>query len=705
MPIDRSHLHRIAAVVEAGDLCFTELVARADLNPLTAFRGATLRGDLSHQDLAGFDFTNGTFARTCDLTGADLSYTRGVTPEMLSETQRRSLAREPRAWFWVSHRAPQWADDWGRDRFGPWVTLRVPGTDVTQRMRWCPPGTFMMGSPDSDTDATPDEHPQHPVSFAQGFWMFDTAVTEALWTAVMRTEPRTPLGLRFPVTDIDWQEARQFTDRMNEMLPGLELSLPPESAWEYACRAGTTTRYSFGNRVTRKQVCFSSRQPVPTASLPANPWGLHEMHGNVWEWCLDHYHDGYADAPDDGSAWLDATAAGAALRVVRGGSWIDAAALARSACRGGLDPAHRDGNLGFRCVRVRSASGVAGAAAPANPPSPAEAERAGPDGGAGAAAARRGTAPEPAPAWAVEAGTDAFGRYAVIQIPGTQVTQLLRWIEPGTFVIGSPPEEPGRFDDEGPQTEVSFSDGFWMFDAPVTQALWQAVMTTNPSAFRSPTRPVESVSHADAQTFIRRLNDLIPGLRLSLPSEAEWEYACRAGTAAATYRGDLGEDETTIARVLDAIAWYVGNSYDGFELDNGSDVSDRIGQPGGSALAGTRPVRLKAPNDWGLYDMLGNVWEWCADEWHRGYEGLPRDGTARLGTGAAYRVVRGGSWISVAANARSASRNGYDPANRFGDLGFRCVRVRSDSEAARRADGASEASGARPRRRRARREA
>jgi len=704
MSLDRSHLHRIARIVEAGDLTFTELVALADLNPSTAFRGATLRGDLSHQDLAGFDFTGGTFAETCDLTGADLFHTLGVTPDMLSETQRRLLARPPRVWFWALHRVPPWAEDWGRDAMGAWVAFRVPGTDgtaVTQRMRWCPPEAFIRGSPDSDRDAESDERPQRRVSFADGFWMFETAVTEALWTAVTRSKPRRPRGDRYPVTEVDWNEVQDFIRRLNEMLPGLDLSLPSEAAWEYACRAGTTTRYSFGDRITKRQVNFESRQPVPVASLPANRWGLYEMHGNVWEWCPDHYHDNYNNAPDDGSAWVDADARGAAPRVVRGGSWLDDAADARAASRYWRAPAFRYVNLGFRCVRVRSTSEAAGAAVPAHPPSPAEAERAGPGGGAGAGVSRRGTLPE----WAADAGTDSFGRYALIRIPDTQITQRLRWIEPGLFTIGSPPGEVGRFDREGPQREVTFADGFWMFDTPVTQALWQAVMGRNPSQFQSPERPVESVSYNDARAFIRKLNDLIRGLRLSLPSEAEWEYACRAGTTEATWRGNLEQGETTIAPVLDDIAWYVGNSHDGFELADGLDVADQIGKPKGNAPAGTRPVALKAPNDWGLYDMLGNVWEWCADDWHDSYERLPLDGTARLDTGAARRVVRGGSWFFDAAAVRAAARGRRAPSRRNDDLGFRCARVWSESEAARRADGASEASGARPRRRPARRKA
>lgn len=617
----------------------------------------------------------------------DLSLTDAIAP-------RAPSGGDP---FWSDGQRPAWVDGQGCDKFGPWVTFRVPGTQLTQRMRWCPKGDFMRGSPDSDKDADTDERPQRRVSFAQGFWMFDTTITEALWLAVMGTAPRRPLGDRFPVTEVNWFETQDFVRRLNDRLPGLDLSLPSEAAWEYACRAGTTTLYSFGDRITRTQVNFDGREPVPVASLPANPWGLYEMHGNVWEWCLDHRHRDYNGAPDDGSAWVDDGARGAAHRVIRGGSGNVGARGVRAACRGGGGPASCAGYLGFRCVRVRSEIEAAGAAAPAPLPNPVNAGRAGP--GVGATAFRRRTVPE----WAVDAGDDKFGRYAILQVPGTQVTQRLRWIKPDRFFIGSPPSEIGRSKNESPQTAVTFADGFWLFDTPVTQELWQAVIGDNPSQFRSPTRPVETVNHEDARSFIARLNALTPGLRLSLPSEAEWEFACRAGTAMATWRGNLGEDETRFAPILDDIAWYIGNSHDGFELDNGFDVGATFGKPRASLWAGTRPVALKSPNDWGLYDMLGNVWEWCSDNWHDNHDGVPTDGTARPADSDAFRVVRGGSWINDAADARAAYRNGRDPAGLYGNLGFRCARVQSESEAARRAGGASEASGAKPRRRTSRR--
>ncbi len=172
------------------------------------------------------------------------------------------------------------------------------------------------------------------------------------------------------------------------------------------------------------------------------------------------------------------------------------------------------------------------------------------------------------PDWASGWGHDQVGVF--VEFTLGDVTQRLRWIPPGQFVMGSPEKEPGRRSAEGPQREVTIGKGFWLFDTAVTQALWQAVMSENPSRFQSSERPVESVSWDQAQGFLGQINQLVPGLDLALPSEAQWEYACRAGTDAATYAGAMEILGDNNAPVLDAIAWYGGNSGVEFDLTEGA---------------------------------------------------------------------------------------------------------------------------------------
>ena len=165
MALTEEHLKQMTRVAHSPDAGFVELVGIAGLDPATAFVRGTLRGDLSGQDLAGFDFSGATFAPTCDVTGADFSHALGMEPGMLAHAKGADTVVLPRAWFWANRKPPSWAEDWGRDTYGAWAAFRVPGTDVVQRMRWCPAGSFMMGAPDDDKEAFDNERPQHRVTF------------------------------------------------------------------------------------------------------------------------------------------------------------------------------------------------------------------------------------------------------------------------------------------------------------------------------------------------------------------------------------------------------------------------------------------------------------------------------------------------------------------------------------------------------------
>ena len=214
-------------------------------------------------------------------------------------------------------------------------------------------------------------------------------------------------------------------------------------------------------------------------------------------------------------------------------------------------------------------------------------------------------------------------------------------IAPGELVMGSPANEVGRQDDEV-QHRAAIAKAFYLGATEVTQAQWLKVMGSNPSTFVDPAAPVEQVTWHEVQTFLARLNARGAG-RFRLPTEAEWEYACRAGT---TTPYAFGERLSTSQA-----------NYDGrYPLP---------GQPAGVFRASTMPVRSFPPNAWGLYDMHGNVWEWCATE----YCPYPAQRCA-----SRFKVIRGGSWYFGADSARSALRYTHEPHLRGFSIGFRVVR-------------------------------
>jgi formylglycine-generating enzyme required for sulfatase activity len=200
---------------------------------------------------------------------------------------------------------------------------------------------------------------------------------------------------------------------------------------------------------------------------------------------------------------------------------------------------------------------------------------------------------------------------------------------------------------EKPFRSVKIGKPFYLLTAPVTQGQWRQVMGDNPSSFKEcgDDCPVEMVSWEDAQRFITRLNQMEGSAGYRLPSEAEWEYAARAGSESEFF---FGND----AARLGEFAWFSSNS-------------------------GNRPhpIALKKANPWGLYDMTGNVWEWMEDDWHAGYDDAPADGSARVEMKRSpARVVRGGGWGVAARYCRSSARYYGSPASRTSHVGFRLVR-------------------------------
>jgi formylglycine-generating enzyme required for sulfatase activity len=255
-----------------------------------------------------------------------------------------------------------------------------------------------MGSPETEPERRDSEGPQHLVQL-QGFFMSQTPITQAQWREVAgsRERPGEQWGRelktdpsRFqsnegqgekkvrllegesntdnrPVEQVSWLDAMEFCHRLSKRT-GRTYTLPSEAQWEYACRAGTTTPFHFGDTISPELGNYDGNyayvdgpkgidreQPVPVGMFTANAWGLHDMHGNVWEWCLDEWHEGYEGAPTDGWAWVDGTDGDKSketkkTRLLRGGSWDNNPRFCRSACRHLARPVDADGNVGFRVV-------------------------------------------------------------------------------------------------------------------------------------------------------------------------------------------------------------------------------------------------------------------------------------------------------------------------------------------------------------------
>ncbi len=259
----------------------------------------------------------------------------------------------------------RWPSPFGEDAFGLYVDLSIKS--VTQRFRWIEPGSFWMGSPNDEperewygSEAGQGTETLHHVTLTQGFWLADTTVSQAFWLAVMGDNPsQFNDNLQNPVEKVSWHDAQRFIDRLNSLLPCLKAQLPTEAQWEYACRAGASTPFSFGANITPEQVNYNGNCPyadgreglyreqtVPVRSLPANPWGLYEMHGNIWEWCADDWQQQLsAESVIDP---LYTSSYPGAYRVVRGGSWYNYGRSVRSADRYRGTPDDRDDNLGFR---------------------------------------------------------------------------------------------------------------------------------------------------------------------------------------------------------------------------------------------------------------------------------------------------------------------------------------------------------------------
>jgi formylglycine-generating enzyme required for sulfatase activity/predicted Ser/Thr protein kinase len=506
------------------------------------------------------------------------------------------------------------------------------GKGVKLDLLLIPAGKFMMGSPLSEKGRRDNEN-QHEVTITKPFYMGKYEVTQEQWEAVMANNPSKIKGAKLPVTNVTWLNCQKFIKKLNEMNTGV-YRLPTEAEWEYACRAGTTTVYSFGERITKDDANWGvAKMPnsiKEVGNYKANAFGLFDMHGNVWEWCEDFKSDYLAGAVIDPKGPATGT-----NRVLRGGSFAnyEGALNVRSSYR--LDyftPSYQDKDFGFRLAMNADIKTVSPPIAPKPDPTLIEPAKDGvlvvPFNEAKAKEVQKSVAKSLKKE--VEENAD-LGK-------GIKLEMVL--IPAGKFMIGSPASEKGRSANET-QHEVTLTKPFYMGKYEITQEQWEGVMGNNPSSKTKGAKlPVTDVSWNDCQEFIKKLNEKTKG-GYRLPTEAEWEYACRAGTTTA--------------------------------YSFGGEITPKDENYGGSKLGATVVVGGYKPNAFGLYDMHGNVWEWCED-WMADYPAGAVTDPKGPATGERH-VLRGGSFRGLESVARSSHRSNGSPTDRSNAGGFRLART------------------------------
>jgi formylglycine-generating enzyme required for sulfatase activity len=335
----------------------------------------------------------------------------------------------------------------------------------------------------------------------------------------------------------------------------------------------------------------------------------------VSEWTYDWFKAAY---PTDNPSVDPSGPPSGLYRVIRSSCWAHFESNLRSARRLINKPNARSSHLGFRLALVKVETGLFGSKE------------------------KKAHLPN-----SVNSEAGIFG--PTHKVESADNLEMI-WVKPGTFMMGSPPNEKGRHKDET-QHRVTLTKGFYLGRYEVTQAQWNRVMGSNPSKFKGAGRPVEQVSWNGVRSFCRKLSEmerqagrLPPGMAYQLPTEAQWEYACRAGTTTAfSWGNDIDKSK--------------GNYNWHRDYNTGNDFKQ------------TRNVGQYAANPWGFHDMQGNVWEWCAD-WYGNYPGgavLDPVGPKR----GSNRVRRGGAWGYGWPALRSAERHYYSPSTRGNDFGFR----------------------------------
>ena len=514
--------------------------------------------------------------------------------------------------------------------------------------------------------------------------------------------------------------------------------LPTEAQWEYACRAGTTSpcnngggseddlkklgRFRFNQKARGHNESdadlarhepdgkggYSERHTIVGLYMP-NAWGLYDMHGNVWERCLDWRSDNLSSGVTDPLG-----ASSGSSRIHRGGSWSNPANNCTSSTRYCYPPSGVNGSIGFRIVvgpdllkergitlPVPDNGSPAARTLPASPPPPATqtaptARGSGTIGTTGVPPVGVGASGTPRPTAVRESDTPAASGkntnalYCVVDLTAGPYAEkypvsylnaepkggwtdeyktdklVLRRIEPGSFKMD------GKYD-------VMLTKAFYIGVFEVTQRQYELVTGNNPSASKGDMRPVEKVSYdmirgkdagakwpvssaVDLYSFMGRLRARTGIDGFDLPTDAQWEYACRAGTASKYNNGGDSEDD------LKKLGRFVLNQNDRGGKESDADLARHDPDGKGGCSYRHTTVGSYQPNAWGIYDMHGNVWEWCLD-WHGNLSGGVKDYVGP--SSGANRVLRGGSWRNIADRCTSSFRFNFNPSIMIFDFGFR----------------------------------
>lgn len=567
---------------------------------------------------------------------------------------------------------PEKPKDTPSDKFGPGYEFR--DCDNCPKMVVVPAGSFMMGSAGNSGDK--DERPQHKVSFAKPFAAGKFEITFKEWNRCVAdggcNEPATnsrEIGSR-PVVHVTWNDAQDYVKWLAKKTTR-PYRLLSEAEWEYAARAGSAKRFSWGDKIgsgnANCDICGgdwgNGNNTTPVGLFKANAFGLHDTHGNVWEWVADPWHNNYLGAPTDGSIWSDG--GNSRLRVIRGGGFNFNPGGLRTADRLGYQVRYNWYNLGVRVARDLTVEELAATqdsdgTKAANAKSEQEQKVA------------VGTFPEilkTAPAKKLKPGDefqDCKDCPKMVVVPS------------GQFMMGSPKSERKRKKHEGPQHTVIFTKPIAIgkyevaldeFEAFVRETKYDAIdrcwaragsryknrldrSFRNLGFRQSGSHPVACMSWNDAKAFTTWLTTKT-GKSYRLLSEAEWEYASRGGTTTPFSTGQKIHTDQA--------------NFDGNYTYGGS----RKGQ----YRKRTVPIGTFGSNSFGLHEMHGNMWEWVEDCWNDSFVDAPTDGSAWSSGDCSQRILRGGSWNSNPRFLRSASRGvSNDPGKRHHGYGFRVAR-------------------------------